>query len=154
MDWLESTKKANSDNDAITNDIAAQAHVENYALKLFLYADKNDRESNFSKNVILSFYTAGLLYDVLTTFGELSEEAVQNRKYSKWKATYINNCLKNGETPVPGPAKEEDDDNSNENVADSLGKNLYFTLYTVLTYSNLLFNSTLKVYLYFTNMFL
>ncbi|XP_016839561.1 vacuolar protein sorting-associated protein VTA1 homolog isoform X5 [Nasonia vitripennis] len=120
MDWLESTKKAHHENEAITNEVAAQAHLENWALKLFLYADKHDRASNFGKNVIQSFYTAGLLYDVLTTFGELSEEASQNKKYAKWKAAYIHNCLKNGQTPVPGPAKEDGDDNSNENVGSDL----------------------------------
>jgi len=56
---------------------------------------------------VKSFYTAGMLFDVLTIFGELSEELVQNRKYAKWKAAYIHNCLKNGETPVPGPLEEE-----------------------------------------------
>lgn len=120
MDWLEQTKRAHLDNDAITNDVAAQAHLENWALKLFLYADKNDRASNFGKNVIQSFYTAGLLYDVLATFGELSEEAAQNKKYAKWKAAYIHNCLKNGQTPEPGPL-QDDEDNSNENVGGDLG---------------------------------
>ena len=116
MDWLESTKKLLKDNEAITNEVAAQAHLENWALKLFLYADKNDRESNFNKSVIQSFYTAGLLYDVLTTFGELTEENVQNRKYAKWKAAYIHNCLKNGETPMPGPMKGEGEDDEDINV--------------------------------------
>lgn len=51
-----------------------------------------------------------MLFDVLTTFGELSEEVQQNRKYAKWKAAYIHNCLKNGETPVPGPMKSEEDE--------------------------------------------
>lgn len=111
MDWLESTKKELHDNEAITNDVAAQAHLENWALKLFLYADKNDRAANFSKNVVQSFYTAQILYDVLTLFGELSVEAAQNRKYAQWKAAYIHNCLMNGETPVPGPMKEEGEEN-------------------------------------------
>ncbi|XP_051158931.1 vacuolar protein sorting-associated protein VTA1 homolog isoform X2 [Leptopilina boulardi] len=112
MDWLEVTKKSLHDNEAITNNVAAQAHLENWALKLFLYADKSDRASNFGKNVIQSFYTAGLLYDVITTFGDLTEEAAQNRKYAKWKAAYIHNCLKNGETPVAGPIGEEEDSGS------------------------------------------
>lgn len=56
----------------------------------------------FFRNVVKAFYTAGMIYDVLTTFGELTDEAIQNRKYAKWKAAYIHNCLKNGETPVPG----------------------------------------------------
>lgn len=48
-----------------------------------------------------------MIYDVLQTFGELTEEAVHNRKYAKWKAAYIHNCLKNGETPIPGPMQDE-----------------------------------------------
>lgn len=49
MDWLETFKKTHHDNEAITNDIVAQAYLENYALKLFTYADQNDRAANFNK---------------------------------------------------------------------------------------------------------
>lgn len=56
----------------------------------------------FYRNTVKAFYTAGMIYDVLTTFGDLTDEAAQNCKYAKWKAAYIHNCLKNGETPVPG----------------------------------------------------
>ncbi|XP_034481918.1 vacuolar protein sorting-associated protein VTA1 homolog [Drosophila innubila] len=108
MDWLEQLKKQQVDNEAITNDIAAQAHIENYALKLFLYADKQDREENFGKNVVKAYYSSGVLYDILLTFGELSEEALHNRKYAKYKAAYIHNCLKNGETPIPGPFPDDE----------------------------------------------
>lgn len=110
MDWLEMQKKDLADNEAVTNDLAAQAHVENYALKLFLWADGEDRDSRFNKNVVKAFYTSGMLFDVLTSFGELSEEVEAHRKYAKWKAAYIHNCLKNGETPIPGPMPEEEDD--------------------------------------------
>lgn len=103
MDQLESMKKELSNNESITQEIVGNAHIENYALKMFLYADNEDRSGRFHKNMIKSFYTASLLIDVLTVFGELSEENVQHRKYAKWKATYIHNCLKNGETPQPGP---------------------------------------------------
>ncbi|KAH8385285.1 vacuolar protein sorting-associated protein VTA1 homolog [Drosophila serrata] len=109
MDWLEQVKKQHADNEAVTNEVAAQAHIENYALKLFLYADKQDREENFGKNVVKAFYSSGVLYDILQTFGELSEEALHNRKYAKWKAAYIHNCLKNGETPIPGPLPDDDE---------------------------------------------
>lgn len=114
MDWLETFKKVNKENETITNDVVAQAHLENYALKLFQYADKNDREGNFNKNIVKAFFSAGKLYDVIETFGELSVEAVQNRKYANWKAAYIHNCLKNGETPIPGPLATEGDDEFNE----------------------------------------
>lgn len=36
-------------------------------------------------------------------WNDLFPQNVQHRKYARWKATYIHNCLKNGETPQPGP---------------------------------------------------
>lgn len=49
MDWLESTKKSNQNNESITNEVVAQAYLENYAFKLFSYADQQDRAANFGK---------------------------------------------------------------------------------------------------------
>ncbi|XP_072369895.1 vacuolar protein sorting-associated protein VTA1 homolog isoform X2 [Scyliorhinus torazame] len=110
MDQLEIMKSQLVDNESITQDVVGNAHVENYAYKMFLYADTEDRAGRFHKNMIKSFYTASLLYDVLTVFGELTEENIQHRKYAKWKAAYIHNCLKNGETPQSGPTGMEDDE--------------------------------------------
>ena len=55
------------------------------------------------RNVVKAFYTAGVIFDVCETFGELSVEVQEQRKYAKWKAAYIHNCLKSGEQPQPGP---------------------------------------------------
>lgn len=113
MDWLEKEKKMRHDTEEISNDVVAQAHIENYALKLFLWADNEDRAGRFNKNVVKAFYTAGFLYDVVNTFGDPSEEVLHHRKYAKWKSTYIHNCLKNGIIPVAGPvAMEGDEDGS------------------------------------------
>uniref|UniRef100_A0A3B4WX38 Vacuolar protein sorting-associated protein VTA1 homolog n=1 Tax=Seriola lalandi dorsalis TaxID=1841481 RepID=A0A3B4WX38_SERLL len=109
MDQLESMKKELSDNDSISQEVVGNAHIENYALKMFIYADNEDRGGRFHKNMIKSFYTASLLLDVLSVFGELSEENIQHRKYARWKATYIHNCLKNGETPQAGPIAMDED---------------------------------------------
>jgi vacuolar protein sorting-associated protein VTA1 len=107
MNLLEQTKKQLKDQEAIQNEVVGQAHLENYAIKLFFYADNEDRAGRFGKNVVKSFYTAGMLMDVLTNFGELPEDVEKNRKYAKWKAAYIHNCLKNGETPQAGPLGDE-----------------------------------------------
>ncbi|GLV38797.1 Vesicle trafficking 1 [Carabus blaptoides fortunei] len=129
MDWLEATKGTQSNNDGITSKMCAQATVENYALKLFKYADEQDRAENYGKNVVKAFYTAGILMDVLTSFGELSEDIAEKRKYAKWKAAYIHNCLKAGEQPVSGPmanSDENDDDFTpvnNSSNADSVPSN-------------------------------
>ncbi|KAM8725336.1 vacuolar protein sorting-associated protein VTA1 homolog isoform 1-T1 [Acanthopagrus schlegelii] len=114
MDQLESMKKELGDNDSISQEVVGNAHIENYALKMFLYADNEDRAGRFHKNMIKSFYSASLLLDVLSVFGELSEENIQHRKYARWKATYIHNCLKNGETPQAGPIGMEGDEEADE----------------------------------------
>ena len=93
----------------MTNELVATAHIENYAMKLFEWADKEDRASRFGKNVVKAFYTASNLFDVMQVFGELTPEVAHARKYSKWKAAYIHNCLKRGEVPVPGPMGGEEE---------------------------------------------
>lgn len=118
MDQLESMKKELSDNDSISQEVVGNAHIENYALKMFLYADNEDRAGRFHKNMIKSFYSASLLLDVLSVFGELSEENIQHRKYARWKATYIHNCLKNGETPQAGPIGMDQDGEADEEGAE------------------------------------
>lgn len=111
MDWLEAEKGRHADNDAVANEVAASAYIENYAMKLFLAADKLDRAANFGKNVVKMFYSAGVLFDILEScFGELPPEAAHYRKYSKMKAAYIHNCLKSGETPVAGPLVSEEEE--------------------------------------------
>lgn len=97
MEWLEAQKQVHKENEAVVNEVVASAHIENYAMKLFLYADKADREANFGKGVVKSFYSAGILFDVMQSFGELTPEVAHYRKYAKMKAAYIHNCLKNGE---------------------------------------------------------
>ncbi|CAH1799299.1 unnamed protein product [Owenia fusiformis] len=107
MDELEKMKVTLKDNDAITSEVVAQAHIENVAHKLFLWADNEDRAARFNKNVVKSFYSSSILMDVVQQFGELSEEVEKNKKYAKWKAAYIHKCLQSGETPIPGPLNEE-----------------------------------------------
>lgn len=114
MDQLETMKKELGDNDSISQEVVGNAHIENHALKMFLYADNEDRAGRFHKNMIKSFYSASLLLDVLSVFGELSEENIQHRKYARWKATYIHNCLKNGETPQAGPIAMDEDGEADE----------------------------------------
>ena len=43
------------------NELVAQAHVENYALKLFLYADNEDRAGRFGKFVNFHCRTCSII---------------------------------------------------------------------------------------------
>ncbi|CAL8108623.1 unnamed protein product [Orchesella dallaii] len=115
LEWLETKKKSQSSNEAITIEAAGEAHIENYALKLFNWADQSDRNAVFNKNVVKAFYTSGILFDVLESLRPpLSDDFTKARKYAKWKAAYIHNCLKNGETPVPGEGLAPEDDEDEE----------------------------------------
>lgn len=49
MDWLERTKAQHSETEGITNETCAQAIIEEYAIKLFNFAESQDRESRFDK---------------------------------------------------------------------------------------------------------
>ncbi|KAL5263882.1 hypothetical protein ACHWQZ_G005081 [Mnemiopsis leidyi] len=106
MDKLEATKARliAEQNEAVGNDIVASSHIESKALQLFLFADREDRAGNFDVKVIKTFYTASLLFELLTLFDALSEENAYQKKYAQWKATYLERCRRSGEQPVPGPA--------------------------------------------------
>lgn len=106
MGLLEQMKDQLKNNEAIQSELVGQAHIEDAAIKLFFFADTEDRSSRFDKNVVKAFYTSSMLFDVLNTFGPLSEELEKSKKYAKWKAAYIHNCLKNGTAPSPGPLAE------------------------------------------------
>lgn len=49
MDWMEKTKHDYRDIDGITDEVAAAAIIEEYALQLFVYADSQDRQEIFNK---------------------------------------------------------------------------------------------------------
>jgi len=49
------SKKQLQDVEAVQNEIVGQAHLENYALKLFLFADNEDRAARFGKYVAFNF---------------------------------------------------------------------------------------------------
>uniref|UniRef100_A0A915CRY4 Vacuolar protein sorting-associated protein VTA1 n=1 Tax=Ditylenchus dipsaci TaxID=166011 RepID=A0A915CRY4_9BILA len=98
---LEQIKKENPSNEALTQDIVAQAHIESIAQKMFQYAETQDSRGMFDSKVVKAFYTSSILFDVLSVFGELDENIKSASKFAKWRATYIHTCLKNGEQPVP-----------------------------------------------------
>ncbi|KAJ1368129.1 hypothetical protein KIN20_029199 [Parelaphostrongylus tenuis] len=105
---LESIKKQLIGTEAITNEVVAQAHLENYALKLFNFADAKEKTGEVDKRVVHAFYTAGYVMDVLSLFGEVDEPFLSSKKYAKWKSTQIFSCLKEGKPYVPSSQQSED----------------------------------------------
>ncbi|EEC13623.1 hypothetical protein IscW_ISCW021671 [Ixodes scapularis] len=75
-----------------------------------LYALQNgmkvDRSSSDCR-VFLMAYMDWL--EKLFTTEAILFQITNHRKYARWKAAYIHRCLKNGEQPIPGPLKGDDE---------------------------------------------
>ncbi|PWN53156.1 DUF605-domain-containing protein [Violaceomyces palustris] len=104
MDSLEAQKAKLSSNDAVTDDAASCAYVENFALKVFVGADNEDRAAKATKATARKFIAASNFIELLKVFGQLEPEMAEKLKYAKWKAADIAKALREGRTPVPGPA--------------------------------------------------
>lgn len=107
LSTLETIKKQLAGTEAITNEMIAQAHLENFALKLFNFADAKEKTGQVDKSVVHAFYTAGHVMDVLSLFGEVDEPFLSSKKYAKWKSTQIFSCLKEGKPYVPSSQQHE-----------------------------------------------
>ncbi|ORZ01184.1 Vta1 like-domain-containing protein [Syncephalastrum racemosum] len=117
LDTLEEWKRnMEGNNEALTNDLVGYAHVENFALKVFLNADNEDRSGKASKKTAKTFLAASVFLELLKTFGEIDPEVEGKIKYAKWKAADIMKALREGRTPTPGaPGEENDEQNDQQN---------------------------------------
>ncbi|CAG8532650.1 3170_t:CDS:2 [Ambispora gerdemannii] len=103
LDVLEAEKKGLNEHEAISNDMAGSAYVENFGLKIFLNADNEDRAGKATKKTAKNFLVASMFLELLKIFGEIETEIEEKIKYAKWKAANIVKAINSGQTPVPGP---------------------------------------------------
>nr|KAJ3423017.1 hypothetical protein HK105_004192 [Polyrhizophydium stewartii] len=103
VDLLQEDKKNLASSEAISNDVVAYAHIENFALKIFVNADNEDRAGKASKRTAKTFLAASIFLELLKQFGELDGEIKQKIKYAKFKAADIVKALKEGRIPTAGP---------------------------------------------------
>lgn len=106
--WLEHFKKEHKGNEAVTNQTVGQAHFENFVVALFDKADSLDRAGTANKNTVRMFFMGAILFEAMAVFGPLTDEINKRAKYAKFKAAYIQKCLKSGQTPKPGPIEGSD----------------------------------------------
>ncbi|CAO3668520.1 unnamed protein product [Rhizopus stolonifer] len=102
-------------NETITNDLVGYAHVENFALKIFLNADNEDRAGKANKRTAKTFLAASIFLELLKTFGELDSETEAKIKYAKWKATDITKALREGRQPQIGSPSDQQENVQQEN---------------------------------------
>ncbi|EFP79332.1 uncharacterized protein PGTG_05653 [Puccinia graminis f. sp. tritici CRL 75-36-700-3] len=106
LDLLEHAKTQLSENDAITNNLAATAYVENFALKIFDGADKEDQQGLSTRTTAQRFLAAACFLEVLQSLTNQPEpDIMQKIKYSKWKAGSISKAIRDGNS-TSQPASE------------------------------------------------
>ncbi|KZT05846.1 DUF605-domain-containing protein [Laetiporus sulphureus 93-53] len=111
LDILEKMKAQMSSNDAIEDEAAASAYVENFALKLFTMADNEDRRGEATRKTAKKFLVAANFFEVLRTFDKPGSSSTPTDnsnedkiRYAKWKAADIAKAFREGRKPTPGPA--------------------------------------------------
>lgn len=99
MDKLEAYKQEHAAEDAVTDDIAAKAYVENFALETFNRADQAQRQNKVTKQTVDTFQAASTFLDLLKIWGPLEREIEAKSKFAKYHALRIVKAIKAGEDP-------------------------------------------------------
>ncbi|KAI9878018.1 MAG: hypothetical protein M1830_002138 [Pleopsidium flavum] len=113
MDKLEQMKADNAGNDAIVDDVAGQAYVEQFGLETFQRADNAVRANKASRQTADTFQASATFLDLLRIWGELDPEIASKIKFAKYHALRIAKAIKTGEdpnlsNPVPEPSPEQE----------------------------------------------
>ncbi|KAI0474135.1 Vta1 like-domain-containing protein [Xylariaceae sp. FL0804] len=114
MDRLEQTKSEQAGNDAILDDVAGQAYVENFASKTLERAIRPLRANKVTRQTADTFHAAATFLELLNIWGRPGPETQKNITFSKWNAARILKAIKEGKdpnesNPQPEEPKEEDD---------------------------------------------
>ncbi|CAL3972055.1 unnamed protein product [Diplocarpon coronariae] len=112
MDKLEQIKADNSTNDAIIDDTAGQAYVENFGLETFFRADRTVKANAVTKQTADTFQAAATFLELVNIWGSPDTDIRAKIKYAKWNAIRIMRALKEGKDPNESnpkiePAEEE-----------------------------------------------
>ncbi|KAI0814797.1 Vta1 like-domain-containing protein [Irpex lacteus] len=107
---LEALKADIGPNDAIDDESASSAYVENFALRVFSMADNEDRKGNATRGTAKKFLAAANFLEVLSVVATSTPPTInvpEKIRYAKWKAADIAKAFREGRKPTPGGAGEE-----------------------------------------------
>ncbi|KAH9827083.1 DUF605-domain-containing protein [Teratosphaeria destructans] len=118
MDKVEAYKAENMANDAISDDVAAKAYIEQFALETLNRGEDAQRENRVTRQTVDTFHAAATFLDLLAVWGPLDAEAAAKSKFAKFHALRIAKAIKAGEDPnasnpvveEPKPPAREDDE--------------------------------------------
>ncbi|KAH8901024.1 DUF605-domain-containing protein [Thozetella sp. PMI_491] len=118
MDKLEQTKNEYPNEDAITDDVAGQAYVEQFAQETLDRAERVVKANKVTHQTATTFDAAATFFHLVNIWGTPDQETQQKIKYAKWNAARIAKAIKEGKDPnesnpqpqeVQPPALDPDD---------------------------------------------
>ncbi|KAL8959912.1 MAG: hypothetical protein Q9193_003302 [Seirophora villosa] len=109
MDKLEKTKIEHGDDDTITDDVAAQVFVEQFALETLQRADNAMKANKASRQTADTLLAAAAFLELRQVWEKLDPETSSRVKYAKYHALRIAKAVKAGEDPnATNPVVEPD----------------------------------------------
>ncbi|KAB5549567.1 Vta1 like-domain-containing protein [Coniochaeta sp. 2T2.1] len=108
MDKLEATKTEYANEDAITDDQAGQAYIEQFAQETLDRAERVVKANKVTQQTAMTFDAAATFFHLVNIWGPADQETQQKIKYAKWNAARIVKALKEGKDPNESNPKQED----------------------------------------------
>ncbi|KAL7620800.1 hypothetical protein AAE478_009798 [Parahypoxylon ruwenzoriense] len=108
MEKLEKIKDQQAGNDAILDDVAGQAYVEQFAQETFERALRPLKVNRVTQQTANTFEAAATFFQLVNIWGQPDAETQEKIKYSKWNAARILKAIKEGKDPNESNPKQEE----------------------------------------------
>ncbi|KAM4068177.1 vta1 like domain-containing protein [Hirsutella rhossiliensis] len=110
IERLEATKLERADDDAVVDNDAGQAYVEQFAQETFGRAERTLRANKVTRQTADTFDAAATFFDLTREWGPPDPETLQKIKFAKWNAARILKAIRGGKDPNesnPQPPAQE-----------------------------------------------
>ncbi|KAI1768137.1 DUF605-domain-containing protein [Hypoxylon sp. FL1150] len=108
MEKLEQTKEDQAGNDAIHDDVAGQAYVEQFAQETFERALRPLKANKVTQQTAVTFEAAATFFQLVNIWGQADAETQEKIKYAKWNAARILKAIKEGNDPNDSNPRQEE----------------------------------------------
>ncbi|KAK4672690.1 hypothetical protein QC763_105300 [Podospora pseudopauciseta] len=108
MDKLEETKQKYAHEEAIMDDAASQAYVEQFAQETLDRAERVVKANKVTQQTATTFDAAATFFHLVNIWGTPDAETQQKIKYAKWNAARIVKAIKEGKDPNESNPKLEE----------------------------------------------
>ncbi|KAI0106046.1 DUF605-domain-containing protein [Daldinia grandis] len=108
MEKLENIKEDQAGNDAIHDDVAGQAYVEQFAQETFERALRPLKANKVTQQTASTFEAAATFFQLINIWATPDAETQEKVKYAKWNAARILKAIKEGKDPNESNPKQEE----------------------------------------------